>query len=74
MNLKEVQVDQLYRRAGTRIAAPLRVVRVFTAMDGVPHVQLCRSETLRDTITVSASTLLDRNFFRPVSGDDGAAP
>ncbi|CAA7622172.1 hypothetical protein MTBLM5_450004 [Magnetospirillum sp. LM-5] len=59
----DIVLDQIFFRAGTKYPTPLRVTRIFTARDGVEHVQLSRSHSYRDTITVSMVTLLDPTFF-----------
>jgi hypothetical protein len=43
------------------------VTKAWTHVDGILHVRLAKSSQETDVITVSARTLYDTNYFKPIT-------
>lgn len=61
-----VEIGHRFTKAGDQFGKVWEVSRVWTASDGILHAELKGIEHQSETMTVSASTLTDRQFFVPV--------
>lgn len=61
-----LQVGDRFVKAGIRFGTVWEVVRVWTTEDQLLHARLNSVENHGETMAVSASTLIDRQFFMPV--------
>ena len=68
MDKEIIQPGDTFVRTDVKYPAPLRVVRVFTNTDGITHVQLSRSDSVKDTFTISLETLRNRRYFKRHQG------
>lgn len=62
-----LQVGDRFIKAGIRFGTVWEVVRVWTTEDQLLHARLNSVENHSETMAVSARTLVDRQFFTPVS-------
>jgi hypothetical protein len=62
-----IQVGDSFVKTGEIRKSVWVVTRSWTHVDGLLHVQLAKHSRESEVITVSASTLADGAYFRPIS-------
>ncbi|MTJ81834.1 MAG: hypothetical protein F8N37_12565 [Telmatospirillum sp.] len=60
------EIGDRFTKTGETRAIVWVVTRSWTHVDGLLHVQLAKQARQSEVITVSAATLGDSTFFRPV--------